>query len=754
MNVPTTHGHWLAFAALLASGCQAPNVDAPPALDGTTQKLRIQPNLPSPGLPGTIIVQPVFPTRKALQPVEPAQLVQGESPKVTLLNPPPAYTNQEVVGLVPATETCPPGNGHWEGGDLFGSSFVHDQKARRFCSYTWRWPGWSEPDLETLPTYDPSGKNTAPCEPGTVCEAAPEGSTWLEPSLKGVVQAGMPSDVRNMIAGRIKSQHRRAVGTPWRMPKGAASRPFGPPALGLPVQSTVYVLDDGADHSQAVADWIELTACPNGNDCPTIHQRKVFDDAEEPTSILRLAQEIVRAANDGRGRAAVINLSLGLHWRHVWEPTGDGTRLSGWFRLAHTALDAALNYARCQGVVTVAAAGNRDGGDAEEEGHDFIPHLFGSTSYPAAFGDLAPFKCWDSAADVDGTRADNDGAGENVYPVSGITADGEYSPSSRKYGRSCLTAPSQAVNVNGDPVEGSSFAAATVSGIMARMRSYMPGAHMGHIHYAWHDSLQALPENPDAEEPACHVYGQHALSSTPYRVNQCRANKQALEWTCEKGPWWYRETACELAEDTHCGDISSLDTTLRLTSSQSNSIVTTASDDSRRRDRTFALSAQPGTDCPTDTPVYSDPAKPQVSSCPFEKHDNGQPRVDTISYSPGIPGCNCSIMLTQDRAVWLLGSLSQQRLRSAALRLGTRAALSGLQSLTTGGQGAGADSTTDTIYELGDDVVENTNSGFAMQIAEALPPGIDIEDAEFSFMLEADTEPQAYSTVLPVFEEL
>ncbi|MCU0691057.1 MAG: S8 family serine peptidase [Polyangiaceae bacterium] len=452
---------------------------------------------PGPIDPGQVVQQ----VRKAVRPIQSPQLVHVpgggiENPRTTLLAPPPGFTSREVVGVVPGGESCPADNAHWDGGDVFGSTFVPGPSGQRFCSY--RWIGAGPPNIDLLPKYCPSGKNCESCPTGWTCEPAPTGDEWLEPGHHGVVAAGLPRDARAVISNQIKKQHAAAIGSPTILPFGSApSR--GSYSYSLPQRSRVFILDDDGLHGDTVENWIRQTACPDGSNCPLITRRNVYEAGDDVGSAIKLAQEIVKAANEGSGWNPIINLSLGFYWKHAWtaKPNSNDDVAGANLRFAHSALEAAINYAGWKGAIVVAAAGNRDGGsEAEEAG----PRYFGgSAALPAALSRMGRrWTCTASPSPVNETL---------LIPVSSIRADGSVARSAREHGKSCIRAPSMALTAEGDPLEGSSFAAATVSAILANAKSYMVGATRMELIYAVLSHMQALAGPLDHR--VCHSGVEH-----------------------------------------------------------------------------------------------------------------------------------------------------------------------------------------------------------------------------------------------------
>lgn len=676
--------------------------------------------------------------RRAVPPVRAAELVVDQAARTTLIAPPPNYTNREVVGLVPGTDTCPAANSYWSGGDVFGSSFVPTPNGQRFCAYSWIGAS-STPNIDTLPKYCPSGKNCEACPVGWTCEAAPPGYSWLEPTYRGLVPAGLPVEARSLITEKIRAQHWAAMGAPSSMPTASAPSSTWFPYT-LPSWFTrVYVFDDSGLHGNTVADWVRQTACPQGTGCPWIERRDVFENGSGAASVLTLARKLVAAVDESGTNPVVINLSLGFHWRHAWNravSTDDDVPPSS-IRFAHLALQSAINYAGCRGAIVVAAAGNKDGGSAAEESGP--RHFGGSAAFPAAFAELdAAWTCTTSPV-VE--------ARPLIVPVGAIMADGSISPSARLHGRSCVTAPSLALTPDGDPVEGSSFAAAAVTGVLANLRGYMPGASSSEVIGAFQASMNKIPGSTYASYRVC-----AGFVDGVYRVNQCKAIKRGLESTCARSQpngslATQYQMACGLAASLSCGDIPSISTRLTANSEQEAVLSAVLSDPSRHNARSFqeTTSFMPsGATCGVSA-VFTDPAARNDRSCPAAEFENGQRTPDHLSTLPGDPGCGCTLVMKADRSLWLMGTLLNPSLTSPSLKV----------KLSTGSNVVffGPNSTaTDRLYELGAATQETNGAGFAIQLTEALPQGARVEGAEFSFLAGSAQMPQAFSSLVPVLE--
>ena len=110
--------------------------------------------------------------------------------------------------------------------------------------------------------------------------------------------------------------------------------------------------DEPGVHGDTVASWIKQTACPDGDCGLWIQKRKVIDD-DGNGDVMQLAETIRAAVDDAAGWPALINLSLQIHPRRVfeeqWLPGGEVS--NHMMRFPHQWLETALNYARCHGVV-------------------------------------------------------------------------------------------------------------------------------------------------------------------------------------------------------------------------------------------------------------------------------------------------------------------------------------------------------------------------------------------------------------------
>jgi hypothetical protein len=726
-----------ALALLFATACDAPSTA--PSVSSQRQALPVRDDDPDPIGPRPIIVRP-RPRRLAPQPVQVS--------RTSLRARPPTFVDDEVVGMVPGNQACPPDNAQWDGGDLFGDVFVRSREGQRFCHYSWR--GEGRPTLSSLPAYCPDGTACQACPAGWTCDAPARGDVWLEPNHKALYKAGLPAEVTSVVAAAVKAQHLAAIGAPARMPSGAhASEWF----RFLPALTRVVVLDDDDVHGDTVERWIRQTACPAGGCGVYVERRNVFNGGDV-TSSLHLAQQIVEAVRSG-GVRTVLNLSAGFYWEHAWlgRPNSNDDVAGADLRIVHKALQAALNYASCQGAITVAAAGNRDGGAAAEAQG---PRYYGgSTAYPAAFSSNGGqgWTCNTNSPAASGRVI--------IHPVSSIRPSGAIASSTRQHGQACMVAPGLALTPDDGPIEGTSFATAALTGAVAATWSYMPLEDPNSVMAAVRSGMPELAGSPLSN--ACSFSSDNRIK----RLHLCAAVDEALERTCAMsqlrvcsagetpGPSRclpsndaHRQYgfACGLAAQVSCSPIPALHDRLEIAPSDGDTLLAAASDPERLLEREFAagsVSALPAANQCGLCVVHSDPDDRNAYTCPFGSFDNGQREPSRLSRSPEVPGCrSCSLVLGTDRSLWLIGSQLDSQLSSPAVRLSfANRPLQGLSSFFL---------PVDEVYELGESLLASSED-FSIKLSDPLPDTVTVRTAELSFML-SDQNQAAFSRTLPVLD--
>lgn len=435
-----------------------------------------------------------------------------------------------VVG-VRSGETCPVptsgSGGSWTGGLLFEPSpgQVLPPELARFCVYDWTSPGGTPPDPAALPK-----------------DGHPSWSDWLAPDCQ--VVAAQSSPMMELLWPELEAAYLQQVEALAALPTGAQ------PAAATRVEVIDSAVTERASgrpshgalaHGRAVGRIIERLACPGGAgpDChafitSTLALRLTRDSTgvvADPAnggffgSQADLARSIQIAVDRWKVEAPasrfVINLSVG------WEPTYGGqfsgtafASLPGPVRAVH----AALAFARCEGALVIAAAGNASGGPAPDVG----------PLYPAAWETKpAPSGAQCGAFGASGAVPAGGSYAALLYSAGGV--DGRDAPlaNTRVQGRPRLAAPGAHVLVEDGPeptmvYTGSSMAAAVVSAAAAAVWSYQPGLGATEVMDLIHASGRVLGT------PAHYCLGSSCGSVR--RVSVCEAVAAACASTSPRCP--------------------------------------------------------------------------------------------------------------------------------------------------------------------------------------------------------------------------
>ncbi len=456
-----------------------------------------------------------------------------------------------------------------------------------------------------------------------------------------------------------------------------------------------------------------------------------------------LADAILAAVDDAAGWPAVINLSLQVHPTRVFEaayppnPTDDASfHLQ---RFPHQALEAALNYARCHGVVVVAAAGNRDGGPDPFRGNG----MWGKNlAYPGAYGDVQmgqPWACLDQSAP----------AGRLAVVVGGIRADGSDASSKRRNGQACLVAPSIALTPDGGPMEGTSFSAATMTGAIAAAWRYAPFAS-GQDVVGWIEgSAEEVVRGATKGSLGCNASqpSDEMGYANVKRINVCKGMKAALEATCNAGNPARKiyGFACNMAAQLSCSNIN-VEAIATISTAQGAVLAGTAQDLALERNFSSVLNAPP--ECQSS--VFADTNYRNDSSCPDQMRDNGTINADRPGTSPGSIGCGgCALALLSNGSLWFYGSLVGSQVSSPTLNLGLTGLTGGFFAqpalLTTASSVARS-------YELGN-VLADREPGepFAVLLAENVAAD-QLVEASFAWELDHEGVNTAHVAGVPLVQ--
>ncbi len=698
--------------------------------DGNVAPQAIEPSLGTTNHASTVNPRPAPPP-----PVVPAL--------TSIYRPPPGFSNERIIGLVRAIEECPVDNADWERIAGLERNGLARSDGNHFCGFRWRHAG-TVPNADTAPPYCP--KNARCCSGATAtCLPPAVGATWLEPDDGGVYVSALPAEAHNIIAGAIRTQHRAAMGTPAVFPRGKNH------FTDLPRKIKVYVLDNSDEnhpgvHGDAVASWIKQTACPDGDCGLWIQKRKVIDD-DGKGNVVTLADTIMAAVDDAAGWPALINLSLQIHPTRVFEaqstPNATDDVSNHLFRFPHQMLETALNYARCHGVLVIAAAGNRDGGSAPFRGYG----LWGENlAYPAALGRMSqPWACGGESEPA---------PGESVVAVGGIAADGSDASSRRENGQACLVAPSVALTADGAPLEGTSFSAAAITGAVAAVWRYAPFATGYGAFTMLRQHAQVIPRGPGSLGCNASSLESQAGHSDAYRINLCKGIKKALHLTYLEAEANSARKIYKFARGMHdaltCTETISVDAKAKISVGQGALLSGTAQELALARSFVGGVSSVPQAGLCGGS-LFADGSHRNELSCPAEMMHNGTILADGPGTSPGGIGCSgCSVALLANNSLWFYGSLYGSWITSPSLSLGLNAssAKSGAPMLLSTGN------TVERTYELGNVLGEHEREpeqSFAILIAENVVAN-QLVEASFSYRIASETGETGHVAGLPIIQ--
>ncbi len=386
-----------------------------------------------------------------------------------LVNDAPVCPKDRVVAIA-TTASCPleikATGGRWLGGNLYDAGAELPQALAKVCGYQWA------PKYVDDPAPPDPSKFSGPgfASHGSDCEVVwPEAdalSTTLAEPLKAAFYAH---------AGRV-------TGTPVTPGKVVVA------VVDTASNSAVTMT---SDHGDNMAGIVTGMACPNASCNVSLDRSLALPLIEgEPDwqaggyygSQGHLAQAIHGAVKRwkqrGDGSKLVINLSVG------WEASkfgGEGPTAAT-MPAPVQAVHRALQYARCEGAVIVAAAGNKAGNECVPG--PLAPALWENHPGPTRLACQA-----DYATTPPGTW--EPASARLVHAVAGVAYDDAPLYNARPDSRARLAAPAYvAVADRGGGVTaaltGSSVAAATVSGIVGLVWSYDPsldpGAVLDRIH--------------------------------------------------------------------------------------------------------------------------------------------------------------------------------------------------------------------------------------------------------------------------------
>ena len=368
--------------------------------------------------------------------------------------------------------SCPPSipgtGGHWSGGNLYSAAPGLPPALARMCGYQWMPQDTEDPedpdhDKFSAPHFTSYGKD---CE--VVWPEADELSLALAEPLKAAFYAH---------AGRV-------TGTPPTTGKVVVA--VVDTASNSPVQMT-------SDHGKTMANIVTSMACPNatcgvsldhslalpllGQDLIDWQAGGYYGSQGHLAQAIHGAVKRWKQRNDGS--KLVINLSVG------WEASKfGGTEPIATMPPPAQAVYRALEYARCEGAVIVAAAGNKAGNECVPG--PLAPALWEAEPGPTRlecqndYGTTPP-GTWDPAST------------DLVHAVAGVAYDDKPLYNARPGSRARLAAPAYAAVVERGggvtaAMTGSSVAAATVSGVAGLVWSYYPALDPGAVIEHLYDS--------------------------------------------------------------------------------------------------------------------------------------------------------------------------------------------------------------------------------------------------------------------------
>ncbi|MCY1056511.1 S8 family serine peptidase [Nannocystis sp. SCPEA4] len=322
--------------------------------------------------------------------------------------------------------------------------------------------------------------------------------------LTGLAEGGLASDcevvwgqgdvLTEALAGDLRDAHLDHLDAPQ----------FIAPGTRVPV--TVAVIDSApnafvdarSDHGESVGQTIRSVACPEPGQCPALIRYDLalprfgvhnvdWTRGGNYGSQRELAQAIFgsvrRWKNAGASGHLVLNISLGFEPKLF-----GGTSSVATMPAPARAVYHALQYAACENVLTIVAAGNATG-DACQTG-PMAPAIWANRPAPSSVA------CQSFGV----ANSTSSSAYPLLHAVSGIGRDNRPLQGTRPGGRPRLAAPAFLAVGGTDtdpttPLTGTSLAAASVSGVAALAWSYEPGLTAGLLGERLYDeAVEILPE--------------------------------------------------------------------------------------------------------------------------------------------------------------------------------------------------------------------------------------------------------------------
>lgn len=409
----------------------------------------------------------------------------------------------------------------WVGGPVFeaGSPTVAalgqaaPGELGRFCSYAWS--GVGQPDFdEILPVL----RSSAHVETQSIAPDCSQGAArgQLDPEVGAAIQArfraeigwlsaaslGTGPELRNVEIAVVDTVSQQVMDEPELAPHNTHGVVVGAVITDIACPGgTASCRDD-------VHYWLGLPRTV-GEDQPDWLRGGDVGTAIDVALAIYAAIEAWQRDGRARGKRLVINLSLG------WEPP----ELE---RGPELALRTVLEYAACNEVLVIAAAGND--GPTTDGAHGrgpLMPASYEATRAPSAA------RCRELG--FGGESSPDDRLRPLVYAVSGVDASGRALTTTRPASRSRLAAPAlQAIAPlpDGDytgALSGSSVAAAVATGVAALVWSHRPELHPDDlIELVYAGGLETGEPAEFGLEPGRQIR----------RVHACRA----LEHACADGP--------------------------------------------------------------------------------------------------------------------------------------------------------------------------------------------------------------------------
>lgn len=373
------------------------------------------------------------------------------------------------VGVYEQGGSCPQAGSGWSGGRLIGDPAA-PPVLRRYCAYEWVVAG--PPDLAKLPKKTIADQTWLP-------------PAWLDRDCAALAQQSpltKADQVDAIVAPTLAAAHATQIESP-----AAPVAPGGGTVAVAVVDAWPDTSRVGrSTHGFGMAAIVEAVSCGNlayGASCPIITFPQLaldrFDAAGHRDLVhggsygfqSTLATAIYQAVAAPTAGRKILNLSVAWDGRY-----NDSTVAPGSFSKAVAAVVDALEYAACQGVLVITAAGNVTGATAADTG-PLYPAAWEQQLAPACTGVTRPL----------------------VYSAGGVDGRDEPLANARPGARPLLAAPGFVVpgnkTVAGVPVAvgpftGSSVAAATLTAAAAlvwqRQQNLRPDEVVGIVRNAGH----------------------------------------------------------------------------------------------------------------------------------------------------------------------------------------------------------------------------------------------------------------------------